>query len=296
MLAQGQPLADGAGGDAGTDREPAAECLGTGDHVGPHRGALVRPERSGPPHPGLDLVEDEQRAGLVAGLAGGDEHLVRDHVDPGFALDRLDHDRRGALADRRPQGRRIVAWNRDEPGGKRTEEVLPGEPGSRGESRQGAAVKGVIEHDDLGPVDPLGMGAPPDELDRALVRLGAGVAEEGPAAERGLDQALGEQHGRLGVKEVGGARQGRDLLADRLDDPRMAVPRVVNGESAEHVQVLAALGIPEARTLAADELDRRPRIRRHRVAPLDAAQVLDAAHGVTIVPIPASVKSSRSRL
>ena len=77
---------------------PAAERLGAGEHVGPDRGLLVGPERPGPPDPGLDLVEDQQRADLVAGLAGRQQRLVADRVDPALALDRLDQHRGGRSA------------------------------------------------------------------------------------------------------------------------------------------------------------------------------------------------------
>ena len=113
-------------GHAGADRQAAAERLGAGQHVGADRGLLVGPERAGPPDPGLDLVEDQQRAGLVAGLAGGEQRLVADRVDAGLALDRLDQDRGGALADRLAQRRRR---RRAAPSGSRAASG-PG-PGSR---------------------------------------------------------------------------------------------------------------------------------------------------------------------
>ena len=94
---------------AGADRQPAAERLGRGHHVGPHRQLLVGPERAGPAHPGLDLVEDQQRPGRVAGLARRDDHLVGDHVDAGLPLDRLEHHRRRLLADRSPERIDVVA-------------------------------------------------------------------------------------------------------------------------------------------------------------------------------------------
>ena len=101
-------------GDAGADREAAAERLGAGHHIGPHRGLLVGPERAGPPDPGLDLVEDQQRPDLVAGLARRQQRLVADRVDAGLALDRLDQDGGGALADRAAQRLGVVERDRAE--------------------------------------------------------------------------------------------------------------------------------------------------------------------------------------
>ena len=53
--------------------------------------------------------------------------------------------------------------------------------------------KAPLEDDDLGPVDPATVGVLAGELDRALVRLGARVAEEDPAAEARLGEPLGSR-------------------------------------------------------------------------------------------------------
>ena len=86
----------------GADRQAAAEGLRGGDHVGPRRELLVGPERAGPPHPGLDLVEEQQGAGFAGGVARGEDRLLGDDVDAGLALDRLEH-HRGGRARRRPR-------------------------------------------------------------------------------------------------------------------------------------------------------------------------------------------------
>ena len=87
--------------------------------------------------------------------------------------------------------------------------------------------------------------------------------------------------------------QGAGLLADCRNDPRVAVPRIVDREPGEEVEVLPAVGVPKPGALAADELHRCPRVGGHRVAPLEALQAGDA-HLVTMVPMPASVNSSSS--
>ena len=116
--------------------QAAAERLRGGDDVGADRQLLVGPERAGPPHAGLDLVEDEQGAARVARLAGGDEDLVGDGKDAGLALDRLDHHGRGPLADRGAKRVRIVAGDGDEAGRQRAEEVLAREAGRRRQRRR----------------------------------------------------------------------------------------------------------------------------------------------------------------
>ena len=54
----------------------------------------------------------------------------------------------------------------------------------------GAAVEGALEADDLGLVDAAPVGVLAGQLDRALVRLGARVAEEDAAAEARLREPL----------------------------------------------------------------------------------------------------------
>src|SRR5262245_13711157 len=74
----------------------------------------------------------------------------------------------------------------------------------------------------------------------------------------------------------------------------MAMAGVVDAEPGEEVEVLAPVGVPQPRAVAPHELDRRPRVGVHRVAALETLKLVEA-HGVTIVPMPASVKSSRRR-
>ena len=59
--------------EARADRQPAAEPLGQGDHVGGDAVVLVGEKRSGAAHSGLHLVEHQQRAVLGGDLAGRDQ-------------------------------------------------------------------------------------------------------------------------------------------------------------------------------------------------------------------------------
>ena len=63
-------------GDQRADRQAATERLRARDRVGDDVGLLVRPERPGPPHTRLDLVEDQRRPRPVARLARRDQEVV----------------------------------------------------------------------------------------------------------------------------------------------------------------------------------------------------------------------------
>ena len=61
--------------------------------------------------------------------------------------------------------------------------------------------------------------------------------------------------------------QPRGLLADRLHDLGMAVPDVGDRDAAEQVEVLVALGVPQARARAAHELDGEARVGARQAGP-----------------------------
>ena len=85
------------------DRQAAAERLGGRHQVGDDARVLVGPGGAGAPEAGLDLVEDQRRAGRVAALARGAQQLVGQHVHAALALDRLEDHRGGVLVDDRAQ-------------------------------------------------------------------------------------------------------------------------------------------------------------------------------------------------
>ena len=58
----------GLGGQAGADREAAAERLGRGQDIGGDAGPLMGEQLAGAAHAALHLVEHEDQAELVGGL------------------------------------------------------------------------------------------------------------------------------------------------------------------------------------------------------------------------------------
>ncbi len=175
-----------------------------------------------------------------------------------------------------------------------------------------AAVEAAEQADDLDLRGIVRRAVTTGELDRALVGLGAGVAEEREAvgpAQRAL-QALRQRDLRRGVEQVADVGQGPGLLRDGLRDRRVGVAEAGHRQAAEEVEVAPAVGVDQPGALAADERPRagggrsaaarRPRGRRSR-SHLRAAgarghvKLSSSSSGRTIVPMPASVKISSSR-
>jgi beta-phosphoglucomutase-like phosphatase (HAD superfamily) len=96
------------------------------------------------------------------------------------------------------------------------------------------------------------------ELDRRLHALGPAVAQEAASAEEARE-ALREAELRLGVEVVGDVEEVLRLLADRPHDLWVAVAQSRHGPaSADEVEVLLALRVPEARAVAPGDHHRHP--------------------------------------
>ena len=185
--------------------------------------AHSRPVR---PTPGLDLVEDEERARLVAQLAQPGQIVVVGDVHAALALDAP---RRGSPPSRPSTARSIArrslygtCLNPGTSGSKPCWYFSWPVARDRGER---PAVERVARGDDLvAVVRPARLRVLPRELDGRLVRLRARVAEEHALRERVLAEQLGEVDLRRGVIEVRHVQQRRRRLLDGAGHARMAVP------------------------------------------------------------------------
>ena len=88
-----------AEGDQRADREAAAQALGEGHGVRDDSGILAGEPFAGAADAGLDLVEDQQGAGLAVRFAGGPQVAGRQRPDAGLALDRFQEDCGGGVID-----------------------------------------------------------------------------------------------------------------------------------------------------------------------------------------------------
>lgn len=117
---------------------------------------------------------------------------------------------------------------------------------------QRAAVKRVIEGDDFGFVRAVaGDGVMTRQFERRLVGLCAGVGEEHPVGEGGVDQFARQTQRRFIGEDVAGMPQGFALAFERLDQRRVAVSQRRHRDAAGKIDVLFSLLIPDPAAFAA---------------------------------------------
>ena len=257
MVAGLEHVGRGGAGDAGADRDAAAERLGAGDHVRPAPGSARRPRASRSARPrsgsrrGSAARRPRRRPARAASSASSE--IGWTPASPWIGSIRT------AAVFSPTASRRASASLRGterKPGSIGPSASLRGERRRRREGAVAAAVEVALEADDLRRRDAAAVGVLAGDLDRALVGLGAGVGEEDAAAEARLREPLRQARHRLGVEEVGDVHQPRRLLLHRRDHGRVAVAERADRDPGEEVEVLLAVGVPEQRPFAADEVDR----------------------------------------
>ena len=102
--------------------------------------------------------------------------------------------------------------------------------------------------------------AQPGQLARRFVGLGAAVAKERLPAKCGLVQSLGELDLRLRVKRVANVPEFVGLIGRGAHQGRMTMPENPAAKPGEHVQIFAAVGIPDAAPFAARHHHRHARV------------------------------------
>ena len=229
--------------DARADRQPAAEALGERHHVGGDALGLVGEPRARPADAGLDLVEHQQRAGVVAGLRGR-----RRGSRPGRGSRRP---RPGSARGRprRPGRRRRCASAAASPYSTQRTSKPNGANGARIDSLPVIASAPMVRPWKLWSAATMtGRSCAllaADHLERRLVGLGARVAEEDAGV--GVQQAaqlLGEQHAGLVQEQVAGVRDLADLVGHRVDDRGVRVAERGHGDAGDQVEVAVAVERP----------------------------------------------------
>ncbi len=240
---------------AGADRNAVAQGLGQGHHIGGDARVLVAEPGAGASQAGLDLVEHQQPAVPVAQAAQLAQVVGAGQADAAFALHGLDqhgHDV-AMLGGGVVHGRDVVIGHAHEARHQRLEAALLGRV-ARGRQRgQRAAVKAVVHHQDLRPRHLPAVAVQARQLERGLVGLGAGVAEEGRLHVGQGAQALAQAFLPVDAEHVGGVQQQAGLLGDHGGDLRVRVAQGGHCHTGNGIQVFGAVLVPELGPTATDE-------------------------------------------
>ncbi len=112
------------------------------------------------------------------------------------------------------------------------------------------------------------------QLDRGLVGLGAGIAEEYALGERRvLDQLLGQPQRGLGVEHVAGVPELVRLRHQRGDEIGVLVAERVHRDAGAEVEVITTLRIPHPGALAVVEHDVARTVHRQPVTLAQADEI-----------------------
>ena len=252
------------GGEAGAQREAAADALGRGHDVGLDAIMLIGVERAGPRDAALHLVEDQHQVVLVAGLA---QALMNSWLAGRMPPSPW------TGSTRKPAVFSSIAAS----AASRSSNSTTLKPGSSGAKpsrifawlvalivaivRPWKALLKVISVVLVGIAVDVMVAA--RGLDRALDRLGAGIGEEHRVGEGQVDQPLGQRLALRRAVEVGDVHQRRRLLLDRLGQVRVAVAEQVDRDARGEVEIFLAVLAIEVGAFAAHRPDVATRINGH---------------------------------
>ena len=181
------------GGQHRADRKTAAEALGQGHHIGRHAGPFIGPHLAGAAHATLHLVEDQQGAKFIGGLAQAVQIGVIGRENPALALHWLDHDGRDIIAHGGAQFVQIAKRHMLEPAWSRAETFAIFVAVASRQGGQGAAMKSAAAGDHpLALRFAIGKVIFARDFQRAFHRLGPGIAEKHGVGEGVFTKPVGQ--------------------------------------------------------------------------------------------------------
>ena len=241
------------------------ERLGDRHDIRNRFAVLMSEPASGAAHAGLDLVQHQQPIVPVAERTQPGEIIILRHDHAAFAKHRFDQHRdhfRVAGGNFR-QGFDIVVGETHETLHQRLEASVHFWVAGGAQRRQRAAVEAALGDRDLGRVDATRVTTGARNLDRRLVRLGAGITEEHAVHTRELHQRFRKTLLVGDCVEVRGVYEATRLLRDGLGDGGMGVPEAAYGNTGQRVQVALTLAVEQPRAITVAEAHGQARVGRH---------------------------------
>jgi hypothetical protein len=214
----------------------------------------------GTPKAGLDLVDDEQRATLIAQPTHALQVLGAARSDASLALHDLEQNGCRTVRHSSVHPFQVVVRHVGEAGHERHERfAVPFLPGGRERAHRAAVKAAHSGHDAAAPCGQT------SELERALHSLSARVAKKG-ALQAGYLGETSQQRGTpVAVKDAGAGDHLGGLLADRGRHLGMTVPDDRHTVSADAVNIRPPVIVPHASALPANQDEMAHRIRAGRM-------------------------------
>jgi hypothetical protein len=200
----------------------------------------------------------------VGELAQPLHEFIRSGPHPAFALDWFNQKRRRPLADRRFCARQIVEIDIDEPVQQRGKALVHLLLIACRNCRHGAAVKGVLERDDLEAIRTRRLMKGARRLDRALDRLRARIGEKHRVGKGRIDQPLRQLLPLRTAIQVRHMHQRRRLILNRLGQMRMPMPQQIDRNPAGEIERAGAILRNQPRPLTAHRTKAAARINGHQ--------------------------------
>ena len=223
-------------------REPAADALGDRHQVRRDTGPLMGEQLAGTADTGLDLVEDQQKAVVVAELAHCTQELGRDFADTALTLDRLDADRCGLRPDGRLQGVQVIGRHLVETGRLRTETLQVLRLAAGRDGRDGTAVEGPFESDDVEAIRlAIVVMVAARALDRRFHGFRAGIHEQDLFGESRVAQPLRQPLAIRDLVQIGGVPELGGLILQCLDQMRVAVTEGIDRDAGSAIEESSAV-------------------------------------------------------
>ena len=224
-----------------SERKAAGEWLGERGHVGLDAVVLIGAPLAGAAHAGLNLIDDQQRAGGTGQRAGFGEELLRQRTNAAFALDGFDENGADFIGEFGAQIGDVVEADELNAGNDGAEWLAILGLVGRGHGAEGAAVEALLEGKKLRAdvrafaAQQAGIGA--RQLERALPGFGAGVGEEDAVEAGALGEAQRQFRLALVIEEVRRVDERAALARNRVLDRRMVIAERVDADAAEQVEI-----------------------------------------------------------
>ena len=238
-------------GQAGAQRESAANGLGHSDDVRRDAAPLEGKEATGPTVAALDFIENQQQIVLITQCAQALHVFGRHGGHPALALHGFDQDGAGLRSDQRLDGVEVARRCVLEARHGRAEAFEVARIAARRDGAQRAAMERAGKGDDFVALGfALGPVIVPRGLDSAFERLSARIGEEHRVRKSGIDQALAQPFLLGNGEHIGSVPHLVGGAFERGHQMGITMAQRVDRDTGMEIEIVATLLIEKAHAFA----------------------------------------------